>query len=181
MPISEANLSALSAFAALAEEYCTFIESLRSGRPARLYGTLEELLARIHLGILPVEIEMPEKEHRRFQKVRMTDDQYSEAARMIGEAVGKESAALATWHDELRPSDQTGDDYCATRAFMLWDDLADIYRDLHNGVALWKLDTPDALAEAAWEWRFGYESHWGNHLFRAMATVHEARYHEFAD
>ena len=59
---------------------------------------------------------------------------------------------------------------------MLFDDLADIYRDVHHGLALWNASTPDAQAEAAWQWRWNYEHHWGEHLFRAMLTVHEVRY-----
>jgi len=59
---------------------------------------------------------------------------------------------------------------------MLFDDLTDIYRELRDGLALWKEATPDAQAEAAWQWRFNYEIHWGEHLFRAMLTVHEIRY-----
>ena len=59
---------------------------------------------------------------------------------------------------------------------MFWDDLADIYRDLHNGLVLWNRGRPNAQAQAAWQWRFDYEMHWGEHLFRAMLTVHEIRY-----
>ena len=69
----------------------------------------------------------------------------------------------------------------AFRAGMLWDDLASIYQDLHDGLALWDLGTEDAQAEATWPWRFNYEAHWGEHLFRAMTTVHEARYQLYED
>jgi len=64
----------------------------------------------------------------------------------------------------------------ATRAEMLWDDLADIYHDLQMGLHHWQSGTPQGRETAAWEWRLHYEFHWGDHLFRAMTTVHEVRY-----
>ena len=40
----------------------------------------------------------------------------------------------------------------------LSDDLADIYRDLRRGLAAAERD----IEEAVWDWRFSYETHWGN-------------------
>jgi hypothetical protein len=59
---------------------------------------------------------------------------------------------------------------------MLWDDLADIYRDLKDGLNLWDSNTHDAQREASWKWRTNYEIHWGTHLARATQTIHEIRY-----
>ena len=101
MSISEADLNALSAFASLVEEYCALIESLQSPRPPNLYGTLEALLARLHLAILPVEKEMPRKEHRKFKKLGMSYDEWRDIANMIGQATGKESAGLVEEHEGL--------------------------------------------------------------------------------
>lgn len=68
------------------------------------------------------------------------------------------------------------DEDAQVRASMLWDDLADIYRDLRHGLDLYALGDSENVAEAVWQWRFGYENHWGTHLFRALMTVHEIRY-----
>jgi len=177
MRISKDNLNALSGFAILSEAYCTFIESLKKGCPPRLYHQLESLLTRLHAAILPVEKEMPEKEHPEFGELRISNDQWNHVAGWIGKAVADASSELVVWHENAH-----GDDEASwTRSAMLWDDLADIYRDIHHGLMLWKVGTADAQAQAAWEWRWGYEHHWGDHLFRAMATVHEARYQLNAD
>ena len=51
------------------------------------------------------------------------------------------------------------------------DDLADIMLDLLEVQSLWEtLGEPDAL----WEFRFGFESHWGYHL-RALQLLLHAR------
>ena len=179
--MTQSNLNALSAFADVAEEYCALIDSLRDGRPSSLYRTMEALLPRLHLAILPVETEMASKERPEFEKLAMTHDQWRDIADLISATVAAESGELVKWHEELGGQDGRSDDYCATRVAVLWDDLADIYRGLLDGLNLWKIGTADAQAEASWEWRYNYEIHWGDHLFRAMTTVHEARYHLYAD
>lgn len=181
MTLSQNNLTALPAFAVLAERFCTLIESLQNGAVPGLFHSLEELLAQIHIAILSVEMDSADDEHPEFEKMEMSHKEWGHIAETIRIATGKQSADLMAWHEELRDKEETGDDYCATRAWMLWDDLADIYRNLKNGLVLWKLASPPAKAEAAWTWRFNFESHWGEHLFRASMSVHEARYQFAAD
>ena len=50
----------------------------------------------------------------------------------------------------------------------LSDCLADIYHDLREGLAAFEAGYPD---EAVWEWRFGWEIHWGRHAWEALAAL----------
>lgn len=52
----------------------------------------------------------------------------------------------------------------------LADDLADIYRDIKGGLVLFDSQHP---IDAAWEWRFGFQTHWGHHLVGAQRAIHE--------
>lgn len=54
----------------------------------------------------------------------------------------------------------------------LADDLADIWRDLRS--ALDWLDSGADPADAVWEWRFGFETHWGHHAVQALRALHAA-------
>jgi hypothetical protein len=51
----------------------------------------------------------------------------------------------------------------------LADDLADIFLDLEDGEQLWSAGKFDA---AVWNWRFGFESHWGEHVTGALRALH---------
>jgi hypothetical protein len=53
----------------------------------------------------------------------------------------------------------------------LADDLADIYSDLKIGLAL---DAAGANDDAIWQWRFGFENHWGRHAAHALYALHVA-------
>lgn len=50
----------------------------------------------------------------------------------------------------------------------LADDLTDIWRDLKGGLLLWR---EEARNEAAWQWRFSFETHWGHHATAAIYAL----------
>lgn len=53
----------------------------------------------------------------------------------------------------------------------LSDDLLDVYRDVRRGLALWESRHD---ADAIWEWRFSFESHWGDHAVDALRALHRS-------
>jgi Domain of unknown function (DUF5063) len=53
------------------------------------------------------------------------------------------------------------------------DDLNEIYVSLRKGLALYQLATDCALLYAAFEWQFGFISHWGSHLAQALPALHQ--------
>jgi hypothetical protein len=174
MALLQENQVALPAFALVAEEFCLMIDSFRDGRPENLYTKLELLLAELHSRILPVVRQMNEKEHPELELVgEITQEEWRGVSHMIQDVVSRDTSQL----EALFISQAEGEyDDEAARAFLLWDDLADIYLEIRRGLALWKLGTVEGKVEASWHWRFDYESHWGHHLANGMKTVHEIRY-----
>jgi hypothetical protein len=57
------------------------------------------------------------------------------------------------------------------------DDLADIAGELFE--VLWRLETL-GLEEAQWDFRFGYDTHWGTHLHSLRAYLHAKRRQDIA-
>jgi hypothetical protein len=53
----------------------------------------------------------------------------------------------------------------------LSDDFGDIARDLDKGMRFWDSGHPK---RAVWEWRFHFESHWGDHAVDALRALHRA-------
>ncbi len=56
-------------------------------------------------------------------------------------------------------------------AASLADDIADIYRDLKEGLVLAEKQ-PASPEQLIWDWRFGFYSHWGEHATGALRTLH---------
>ena len=53
------------------------------------------------------------------------------------------------------------------------DDLTDIVHDLSDVAWCWDHTGPD---EAIWRFRFGFQTHWGQHLFNLRSYIHAALY-----
>ncbi len=51
----------------------------------------------------------------------------------------------------------------------LADDLADIYRDLAAGLALYEAGS---VEDALWHWGFNFQIHWGEHASSAIRALH---------
>jgi hypothetical protein len=60
------------------------------------------------------------------------------------------------------------------------DDLADIYTDLIDANN-WSLLDPDGKLGVLWNWRYGYETHWGNHAVSAFRALHFLLYSHLRD
>jgi hypothetical protein len=73
---------------------------------------------------------------------------------------------LGDWDSYRQVFDPTED----TEAIFgsLADDIADIYRDLQEGLVLCEARPQDAI----WEWRLLFYSHWGKHAINALLTTH---------
>lgn len=54
----------------------------------------------------------------------------------------------------------------------LIDDLQDIDHDLACGLAIARGGTNKDLGDAAWEWRMGFFSHWGEHATSALRALY---------
>ena len=54
----------------------------------------------------------------------------------------------------------------------LSDDILDVYKDVRRGLTLWDKDVPRSAA--LWEWRFHFDSHWGDHAVDALRALHRS-------
>lgn len=161
-------------FAIFAEEYCGLIESFETNPPEKVYTKLESVLMRLHSGVLLITL--GEGADSEDDTKDLTHDQWKMIAQNINKVLGDEICQLIEWHQDSESCKSEQLNEWASRASMLWDDLAGIYQDLYNGLSHWKIGTETEQNEAQWQWRFNYESHWGNHLFQALLSAHEIRY-----
>jgi hypothetical protein len=161
----------LAAFRDDAQAYCDFIDGWHDKGVREPFTNLLRLLSNLAKSGVAIPFDMAEKDVEYIERIDQA--RWRTIATEINEVTGLACAALVSEHAD--------DEEAQVRASMLWDDLADIYRDLRHGLDLYTLGGSEHLAQAAWQWRFGYESHWGAHLFRALTTVHEIRFRRFME
>jgi len=171
MNIQDDYIGAINRFGLIAQQYCFFLDSRsaldKSEFVLGLYRMLPELIA----------------EGSRLPLVSFRDDESEEQEATIRRILAETEMRQQEWeqlYDSLK--EKLGDwdlywmvfdprtDNEAIRG-SLADDIADIYRDLKDGIGLQERDKVPAC-EIIFEWRFGFTSHWGQHAVNALRTIH---------
>ncbi|HWO89631.1 MAG TPA: DUF5063 domain-containing protein [Gemmatimonadales bacterium] len=164
---------ALDAFVPVAERYCALIETYSERTPGEFLAEVHGLLPRIYAAALALpltDVVFDKNQHDADAPVpeSITDPDRGDQAEWSG-LVRPLGAWLGKWchyrdvfdpYESLSEPEVTGS---------LADDLCEIYRELRSGLRKWKRgDSGGAL----WEWRFGFETHWGKHSTGALRAVH---------
>lgn len=154
MVLEPEQSSAIERFAAVALAYCTMVES-EPGEAMAEMRTFAKLLAALHLSAL----DLPD----------VWDENAGDTPRAAVTLPVRGRFAnlpLDTYWDVFDPLTVAPE---APVCNSLSDDLTDIYHDLERGSSFFA--TGD-VAAAAWEWRFHFRVHWGNHLVGAQRAIH---------
>ena len=153
-------------FGAVAEQFCRSVEaSPRMQREQFLLGMHRLLPLLIHeaasLPDVPVDYTSDEK-----PKIRMTSEDWQSLYYSLQEMLGD-------WNQYRQVFDPINDSEVVIGT--LSDDFGDIYRDLKEGLGIIRTDSTKT-ADAIWEWRFSFLSHWGKHALDALQAIHSRIY-----
>jgi hypothetical protein len=171
MLIQDNYSDAVGRFGLVSRRYCSLVDSRATLDKAeflhQIYGILTELIV----------------EAIRLPQVHFTDDENERQAAKIREACAKSrmkhegwstlynslQEKLGDWDLYWQVFDPTKDNEAIRGS--LADDIADIYRDVKDGIRL--TETNQAPFDVIiFDWRFGFSSHWGNHAMNALRTIH---------
>jgi hypothetical protein len=153
---------AVDEFAALADEYCAFVENRASLEPEAFVRRAATILPRLYAAACQLPIVD-------FEEDNLESDAVSSRERgEIMESIDAMLGDAATYWDVFDPYEK-GEPV----ANSLGDDFAEIYRDLKNNLVLYRQGTRLAVLSAVWNWRFDFAIHWGIHLTGAMRAIHQ--------
>ena len=143
----------LEDFADTATAFCAWAESVAivpEEEADTAIKMLSKLLALVH--------ELPELFNEE-DAPGLTHEEWLAVYKRFGELPFNYYASYSEPHDTNDPSPGIGD---------VADDLADTWRDLKGGLALYQKGN---YAAAAWEWRESFTSHWGRHAAGALYAL----------
>lgn len=147
-------------FIASAEEFCSLIEcrQLLAGLP--LVRECAPRLACLYSAALSLSLFPAETDSDNLIEDVFSFDQSQALFRELGEKLG-----MVRWYWEVfDPYEES-----APGIGDLADDMADIYRELKNGLFAF---TKGPANEAIWHWQNGFRSHWGDHVVDALRAMH---------
>jgi uncharacterized protein DUF5063 len=163
--ISERYMNASRAFIAV-------VDGRRSMAPEVWVGRVHPALAELYAAALALpEVESVSPNQRNS---RMSDDAWRELYHDMGAILGRWNYYWDIF-DPYNESDR--EPVCGSLA----DDLADIYRDVSDGLPGEKTTTNVSLhSDVIWGWRFGFESHWAYHATGALRAINKAMFSHHA-
>jgi len=152
-------MRSIHAFAKLARKFCLHVE--RRGRTGsrKFLMDLNQLLPEIYVGAL--RLPLPDNGFPDCDD-RMTFVQWQSLRSSIRTKLG----AYDLYAEVFDPYNRSDQDAVVAS---LSDDLADIYRELVAGLHCYRMRR---YSDAAWEWRFGFDQHWGEHATGAIRALY---------
>ena len=159
MSVPADNAEAAKRFGLIAQRFCALVDSVprldRKELLFQFYRILPQLISEA-TGLPDVEL----ADDVACSKSRLSHEQWTQLYDRLKETLGD-------WDLYWQVFDPTKDNEAIYGS--LADDIADIYRDLKEGLD----DIHLARAEdIIWEWRLGFSSHWGKHAIDALRTIH---------
>lgn len=155
-------------------EYCIMMEKLGTSGTTRsqFLGQITKVLPLIYVkaSLLPV---LEESGFGEPQEI-VTEEDYEEVRQHIWRLLKADDEYLEVFTPDMQYSEGA-----MTRTIS--EDLADIYQDLKNFVAIFADRNEEAMAEAVIKVKENFAMYWGQRLVNAMRPLHELTYSGKAD
>jgi len=154
-------------FVETAEKYCYFIENHRTIKTYKLLCQLVDILVTLYKYALKLpDVEMI-KNHHYLEHV--SDKQYTMICKRWFMGINKHKyywMVFKPFVDNAKVKNEI------VRS-AIFDDLADIYRDLKNGLIEYRKGSVKNMTDAVWHWRWHFYNHWGDHLVDLLKPLKE--------
>lgn len=158
-------------FSATANQFCSVVDSASSLGRAELLSKLYPILpALISEAIALPDVsgddddELEQKSKRgSFRISGLNEQEWGKLYSFLKEK-------LRDWDLYHQVFDPTEDNEAIFGS--LADDIADIYRDLKDGLVFREAHQSLPDEDAIWTWRLLFYSHWGRHAMEALLTIH---------
>lgn len=154
-------------FVTVALEYCSFIEKTKDTTLFDFMDKSTKMLPLLYLkaALLPDV----ERDDTIDPELVVTEDMYESARTNISSLLGEYDAYLETFHPDMQYSD-------TPVAAFISENLADVYQDAGNFVALFRQGNEDVMREAIAMCSENYKNFWGQPLLNALKALHAVRY-----
>ena len=154
-------------FVTVALEYCNFIETAGNTNLLEFVDKATKLLPLLYLkaSLLP-EIESDEETEL---ELTVTEDLYDSIRSRLANLLGERDSYLEIFHEDMKYSD-------TPIAAFISENLADVYQDTGNFIALFRQGNETVMQEAIALCRTNFQEYWGQQLLNALKALHAVRY-----
>ena len=154
-------------FARVALEYCVFAEKTKASDKKTFIDNLTKVLPLLYLKISII----PEitTDYESDLEIKVDENLYAQVETNISELLGDDDLYLETFHPDIKLSD-------SPVAVKISEDLADIYQDLGNFIAVFKNGQKETMNDALLLCIESFKKYWGQRLVNALRALHFIKY-----
>lgn len=154
-------------FARVALEYCVFVEKIKESDKETFVDNMTKVLPLLYLKVSVIP--SIEEYYESDLEVRVTESMYGEVQDNIAQLLGNDDLYLETFHPDIKLSD-------SPVAVKLSEDLADIYQDLGNFIAVFKNGQKETMNDSLILCIDNFKRFWGQRLVNALRALHYIKY-----
>lgn len=154
-------------FVTVALEYCSFVEHAGEMEALEFVDKATKILPLLYLkaSLLPVI----EADDYYEPELSVTEDMYDSVRSRIAALLADKDTYLETFHADMAYSET------AIAAFIS-ENLADVYQDTGNFVALFRQGNEEVMRESIALCYNNFKDYWGQQLLNALRALHNLRY-----
>jgi len=154
-------------FVRTALEFCALVEKpAQSGREF----FIDNMIKVLPLLYLKVSIIPPiEDNYESDLTTKVSEIMYNQVEEAVSQLLGADNFYLETFHPDIRLSD-------SPIAVKISEDLADIYQDLGNFIAVFKNGEKETMNDSLDLCVLNFKNYWGQHLLNALRALHYIKY-----
>ena len=154
-------------FARIALEYCVFVEKIKESDKKTFVDNMTKVLPLLYIkiSIIP-EIK---EDYDSDMENKVTENMYLQVQENIAGLLGNDDLYLETFHPDIKLSD-------SPVAVKISEDLADIYQDLGNFIAIFKNGQKETMSDSLVACISNFKQFWGQRLVNALRALHFIKY-----
>jgi len=154
-------------FARVALEYCVFVEKTKESDKKTFVDNMTKVLPLLYIkaSIIPP---IPE-DYESDLEVKVNENLYKQIEYNISELLGDDDLYLETFHPDIKLSD-------SPVAVKISENLADIYQDLGNFIAVFKNGQKETMNDSLLLCVENFKKYWGQRLVNALRALHFIKY-----
>ena len=154
-------------FVRTALEFCVLVEKHSQGRRDYFVDNMIKVLPLLYLkvSIIPAI----EEDYDSDLATKVSEEMYNRVENSISNLLGNDNYYLETFHPDIRLSD-------SPVAVKISEDLADIYQDLGNFIAVFKNGKKETMNDSLALCILNFEKYWGQRLLNALRALHYIKF-----
>jgi hypothetical protein len=159
-------------FVRTALEFCVLVEKhTQSGKDFFINNMIKVLpLLYLKVSVIPTIEENNDSD----LETKVSEEMYNRVEESVSNLLGNDNLYLETFHPDIRLSD-------SPIAVKISEDLADIYQDLGNFIAVFKNGQRETMNDSLTQCIRNFEKFWGQRLLNALRALHYIKYNDESD